>query len=165
MAVLDALPFRSSMNGLHLGFTFEETMSGTYHLLTDPLVERSIAFSVGARVAGMRQFLKDKMATIDGEVDIEGFADKKPLSGTLCLKLLEERRLTYDFTFRANDGAGYRFHGQKDVTMVGLAQTMTTLPASLYDATGKEIARAVLRFDLHESLRPFLRSWRPRYGS
>jgi hypothetical protein len=150
---------------MNLGFSFQETMSGTYHLLSDPLVERSIAFSLGARVAGMRRFLKDKLATIDGEVQNEGYADKAPLSGTLCLKLLEERRLTYDFAFRANDGEGYRFHGQKDVAIIALPQTMTTLPASLYDATGKEIARAVLRFDLHESLRPFLRSWRPRYGS
>ncbi len=162
MAVLGALPFSAGMN---LGFSFQETMSGTYHLLSEPFVERRIAFSLGARVAGLRRFLKDKMATVEGEVDIEGFADKRPLHGTLCLKLFEERRLTYDFTFRANDGAEYRFHGQKDVTVIALPQTMTTLPASVYDAKGTEIARAVLRFDLDNSLRPFLRSWRPRYGS
>jgi hypothetical protein len=163
MALLDALPF--SADKMTLGFSFEETMSGTYHLLSHPFVERPIAFSLGARVAGIRQFLKDKMARVEGTVSIEGFADERPLEGTLCLKLLEERRLTYDFSFRANDGEKYRFHGQKDVTMIALAQTMTTLPASLYDAKGTEIARAVLRFDLRGSLRPFLRSWRPRYGS
>jgi hypothetical protein len=40
--------------------------------------------------------------------------------------------------------------------------TMTTLPASLYDAAGKEIARAVLRFDVRSDLKSFLRSFRPR---
>jgi hypothetical protein len=162
MGALDAIISPTKMN---LGFSFEETMSGTYHLLASPLVERTIAFSIGARVKGIRQFLKDKNARIEGDVDIEGFADKRPLTGTLGLKLLDERRLVYDFMFRANDGHDYRFHGQKDVTVVGLHDTMTTLPASLYDTTGREIGRAVLRFDMQRHLRSFLRSWRLRYGT
>jgi hypothetical protein len=162
MGALEALTSPLKMN---LGFSFEETMSGTYHLLDSPLVERAISFSIGARVKGIRQFLRDKNARIQGVVDIEGFADKRPLEGTLGLKLLDERRLVYDFTFRANDGQSYRFHGQKDVTAVGLYDTMTTLPASLYDLDGRELARATLRFDVQQNLRPFLKSWRLRYGT
>jgi len=161
MGMLDAIPFRPKMN---LGFSFEETMSGTYHLLDSPLVERAIAFSIGARVKGLRKFLRDRNARIEGDVEIEGFAEKRPIEGTLGLKLLDERRLVYDFTFRADDGHDYRFHGQKDVTAVGLYDTMTTLPASLYDRTGREIGRAVLRFDVHRHMRSFLRSWRLRAG-
>ena len=81
------------------------------------------------------------------------------------MKLLDERRLTYDFNFRGNDGGTCRFHGQKDVTMIGLHDTMTMLPASIYDPAGREIARAVLRFDLRESFPTFVRSWRLRMGS
>jgi hypothetical protein len=162
MSILDALPVPAS---LALGFSFEETMTGSYHLLSSQLDERAISFTVGARVAGIRQFLKDKLARIEGEVQVEGFSDRAPLTGTLALKLLDERRLTYDFTFRANDGKSYRFHGQKDVTLIALADTMTTLPASIYDAAGREVARAVLRFDMRGSLATFLRSWRMRLGS
>ena len=162
MSILDALPVPAS---LALGFSFEETMSGSYHLLAAQLDERAIAFKVGARVAGIRQFLKDRLARIEGEVNVEGFAERAPLRGTLALKLFDERRLTYDFTFRANDGKTYRFHGQKDVTMIALADTMTTLPASIYDAAGSEVARAVLRFDVRGDLATFLRSWRMRLGS
>jgi hypothetical protein len=162
MRALDAITFPPKMS---LGFSFEETMSGTYHLLEAPLEERTIRFSIGARVKGMRQFLRDRNARIEGDVEIEGFADRRPLEGTLGLKLLDERRLVYDFTFQANDGHEYRFHGQKDVTAVGLYDTMTTLPASLYDSAGREIGRAVLRFDVHRHLRSFLKSWRLRYGS
>jgi hypothetical protein len=161
MSLLDALPIPPS---LALGFSFEETMSGSYHLLASQLDERAISFSLAARVAGIRQFLKDKLARIEGEVNIEGFADARPLSGTLALALPGERRLTYDFTFRGNDGHEYRFHGQKDVTLLSLLETMTTLPASIYDPSGAEIARAVLRFDTRGTLGSFLRSWRLRMG-
>jgi hypothetical protein len=60
MGALEALTSPLKMN---LGFSFEETMSGTYHLLDSPLVERAISFSIGARVKGIRQFLRDKNAT------------------------------------------------------------------------------------------------------
>jgi hypothetical protein len=162
MSLLDALPVPAS---LALGFSFEETMSGSYHLLASQLDERAISFSLAARVAGIRQFLKDKLARIEGVVNIEGFADARPLTGTLALALPGERRLTYDFTFRANDGKLCRFHGQKDVTWIAPVDTMTTLPASLYDDAGRELARAVLRFDTRGTLGTFLRSWRLRLGS
>jgi hypothetical protein len=148
-----------------LGFSFEETMSGSYYLLDAPLAERAISFSIGARVDGMRQFLRDKTARIEGHVSVEGLAERCPLSGTLGLKLFAERRLPYLFTFRGDDGHEYRLQGQKDVTMIALLDTLTTLPASLYDAAGREIGRSVLRFDARQDLTRFLRSWKPRIGS
>ena len=162
MSRLDALSIPPS---LALGFSFEESMSGSYHLLDAQLDERAVSFSLRARVAGLRRFVKDRLARIEGEVNVEGFADRAPLTGTLALKLLDEQRLTYDFEFDANDGRRYRFHGQKDVTMIDLFDTMTTLPASIYDAEGREVARAVLRFDARANLVAFLRSWRARLGS
>jgi hypothetical protein len=161
MSLLDALPIPPS---LALGFSFEETMSGSYHLLSSQLDERAISFTLGARVAGIRKFAKDRLARVEGEVYVEKFAEHRPFEGTLALRLLDERRLTYDFTFRGNDGHEYRFHGQKDVTLLSLLETMTTLPASIYDGSGAEIARAVLRFDTRGTLGSFLRSWRLRMG-
>jgi hypothetical protein len=162
MSVLDALPVPAS---LALGFSFAETMQGSYHLLSAQTEERAIAFSIGARVAGIRQFMKDSLARIEGEIRAEGLAERRPLEGTLALKLPHERRLTYDFRFRGDDGKDYRFHGQKDVTLIALHDTMTTLPSSIYDAAGREIARAVLRFDVRADMATFLRSWRPRLGT
>ena len=146
-----------------LGFQFKETMTGTYHLLASPLDERAITFTIGAKVDGIRKFVKDKLATIEGEVDVEGFADKQPLKGTLGLKLLDERRLPYEFTFKGNDDRDYRFRGQKDFTVIAVTQSMTVLPASLYDATGAEIGRATLRFDMSHDFRTFAQSWKLRY--
>jgi hypothetical protein len=148
-----------------LGFQFRETMTGTYHLLATPLDERAITFTIAAKVDGLRRFLKDKVATIEGEVDVEGFADKRPLHGTLGLKLLDERRLPYEFTFRGNDEREYRFRGQKDFAIIAVTDSMTVLPASLYDAEGNEIGRATLRFDMQHDMRTFLRSWKLRAWS
>lgn len=148
---------------MKLGFQFRETMAGTFHMLAAPLDERAISFTIGARVEGLRRFLKDKIANIEGEVHAEGFADRRPLRGTLALKLLDERRLTYDFTFTGNDDLAYRLRGQKDVTLLALADSMTVLPASLYDADGHEIGRATLRFDVRGDLLKFLKSWKLRY--
>ena len=146
-----------------IGFQFRETMTGTYHLIAEPLDERAITFTIGAKVDGIRQFLKDKLAAIEGEVDAEKLAAKRALQGTMGLKLLDERRLTYEFTFTGDDDLPYRFRGQKDVSVIALADSMTILPASLYDLAGKEIGRATLRFDMRSDLRSFLSSWKLRY--
>jgi hypothetical protein len=143
-----------------VGFQFRETMTGTYHMLATPLDERAITFTIGAKVDGLRRFLKDRLATIEGEVDVEGFADRRPIRGTLALKLLDERRLGYEFAFKGNDEHDYRFRGQKDVTPIALVDSMTVLPASLYDAEGREIGRATLRFDVRGDLVTFLKSWK-----
>jgi hypothetical protein len=143
-----------------VGFQFRETMTGTYHMLATPLDERAITFTIGAKVDGLRRFLKDRLASIEGEVDVEGFADRRPIRGTLALKLLDERRLPYEFTFKGNDDRDYRFRGQKDVTLIALTDSMTVLPASLYDAEGREIGRATLRFDVRGDFVPFLKSWK-----
>jgi len=146
-----------------LGFVFRETMTGTYHLLDAPLDERAITFTIDAKVDGLRRFLKDKTATVAGEVEIEGLADRQKAEGTLGLKLLDERRLPYELHFTGNDGRQYRLRGQKDFTLIAVTDSMTVLPASLYDDAGNEIGRATLRFDLQHDLRPFLRSWKLRY--
>jgi hypothetical protein len=148
---------------MRVGFQFRETMTGTYHMLASPLDERAISFTIGARVEGIRRFIKDKLASIEGEVHVEGFADRRPLRGTLALKLLDERRLPYDFTFTGNDDRPYRFRGQKDVALTALADSMTVLPASLYDEDGHEIGRATLRFDVRGDLMKFIKSWKLRY--
>ena len=145
-----------------IGFGFAETMRGNYYRLDDPTSEHAIEFTLDVKVNGIRKFAKDQMATIVGTVRAEGLAQEAPLTGTLGLKVVSERRLPYDFTFKGDDGETYRFRGQKDVMLIALADTMTTLPASLYDSTGKEIGRATVRFDMRSDLGRFLLSFRPK---
>ena len=142
------------------GFLFRETMSGSYYLLGAPTEERAIEFTIAARAKDFRKFAKDNECTIDGSVEVEGMAKGKALEGTLGLKLWREKRLPYRFTFVADDGKTYELRGQKDFSPLSPVQSMTTLPASLYDEHGEEVARCKLRFDIRNDLRQWLKSWR-----
>lgn len=142
------------------GFLFRETMSGSYHLLDSPTEERAIEFTIAVKARDLRRFARDKVWQIDGEVDLEGFAARRKLEGTLGFKLLDERRLPYRFTFTGDDGKRYEFRGQKDWSPIAPVDSMTVLPASIYDDGGKEVGRATLRFDLRNDFVSWLRSFR-----
>lgn len=145
---------------MSLGFGFRERLTGSYHLLSSPLEDRAARLQIAAQVDGLRQFLRDKLAVIDGEIHLAGFADEKPIHGTLGLKLLDEGRIPYDFRFNGNDGRSYRFQGCCELTPIALADSLTVLPASLYDEARHEIGRAVLRFDVRGELMNVVRSLR-----
>jgi hypothetical protein len=142
------------------GFSFRETMSGSYWRLDAPTDERAIAFTIEARAGDLRRFARDKTWRIAGTVDVEGLATARPLDGTLAFKLLDEQRLPYRFAFEGDDGQRYELSGQKEINPLALVDSMTVLPASLYDASGEEIARATLRFDARHDLGRWMKSFR-----
>lgn len=138
---------------------FWETMTGAYRLAEDDR-ERPMSFTIGVRSLPLLRFLRRPLTDIRGEVDAVGFADHRPLEGTLLLDGLVGRELVYDFTFPANDGRRCRFLGRKDLSRGTLAEAMTTLPGQLLDESGAELGRALLRFDLRTDLLSFLASFR-----
>lgn len=140
-------------------FTFRETMSGTCRLANDSDRERAIVFTVTARSPRIGEFLKYRQVAIEGTIDVEGLAVRRPLSGTLGMDVLLTRRIPYDFAFTGDDGAAYRFTGEKTVRVTALLETMSRLPAALLDEHGATIAEAELRFDLRFDLVAFLRSF------
>jgi hypothetical protein len=142
------------------GFSFRETMSGNYWRLDAPTEERAIAFTVEAKTDDVRRFARDKTWRITGTIDAEGLASARELDGTLAIKLQGQRRLHYRFTFLGDDEQGYEFNGQKEYSPLALVESMTLLPASLYDPDGEEVARAVLRFDARSDFWRWLRSFR-----
>jgi hypothetical protein len=85
-----------------------------------------------------------------------------PLHGTLTMKLFDEKRIPYDLSFDGDDGQVYRLRGQRDFFMHDAVDSLTILPASLYDAAGTEQGRAILRFDPKTELPAMMRSFRPR---
>jgi hypothetical protein len=151
------------------GLEFRETMAGSYELLERaPQADRApldgvrpMSFTVRVRVPGLLRFARKPIANIEGEVDAQGFADHRPLKGTLEMDVLRKRTLEYAFAFEANDGASYAFEGKKTIVLRELAESMTVLPGEIKTASGKPIARALLRFDLRSDLVRFLRSFRP----
>ena len=75
------------------------------------------------------------------------------------MDVLLTRRIPYDFTFTGDDGAAYRFTGEKKVRVTAILETMSRLPAVLLGAGGETLADAELWFDLRGDLVSFLRSF------
>ncbi|MBW2458759.1 MAG: GMC family oxidoreductase [Deltaproteobacteria bacterium] len=145
-----------------LGFEFHETMTGSYEREDEPGKPRSLSFTLRAHAPSLRGFLGHREVAIEGTVTAAGLANDQPLTGTLGLDVLATGRLPYAFDFTSDDGHHYRFAGQKILRLTRLRQTMTTLPAALFDDDGRLVARAELFFDLDGDLGAFLRSWRLR---
>jgi hypothetical protein len=138
------------------GFHFRETMSGTY---TRDGVDRPMRFTVTARAGSLLAHLRDRKARLDGEVTMDGFATARPLNGELTIDPILGKLIRYEFTFAADDGARYRFLGQKDVTLKDPVGSMTTLPGQILALDGKQIATAHLTF-AKKDLPSFLSTWR-----
>src|SRR5271170_6798798 len=109
------------------GFSFRETMSGSYWRLETPTDERALSFTIDARARSIRRFARDKTWTITGTVDAEGLATRQPLEGTLAFRLLDERRLPYRFSFTGDDGKRYELSGQKEWSGLAPVESMTLL--------------------------------------
>jgi hypothetical protein len=148
-----------------IGLHFRERMSGSWYRLESPADERPIEFSGDVTVGKLTELLGNTVAMMRGRVTATGLTRGAEFEGTLGLgALVRERRLPYAFSFRADDGRTYRFDGAKEVSVLDLTRSMTTLPAYLFNDKGDEIGRAVLHFDLRSDLVKFLRSWRPFVG-
>lgn len=149
-----------------LGFELQESFSGSFYRLDDPLRDHAMQISLRLGVNGLRRFLRERRIEAAGTVHAEELAERLPagvpLHGSLTMKLFDEKRIPYDLAFEGDDGRRYRLRGQRDFFMHDVMDSLTILPASLYDDAGTEIARATLRFDPKTELPAMMRSFRPR---
>ncbi len=141
------------------GFEFHETMAGSLRLAGEAM-DRPMSFTVRARSRGWASFLRRREVEIEGEIDVEGFADHRYLRGTLGMDTLLTRTLPYAFGFTANDGQRYTFAGEKTVRVARLVESMTVLPGAVLDAAGRQVGEALLRFDAQRDLVDFLKGFR-----
>jgi hypothetical protein len=143
------------------GFQFAETMSGTFAWKNKPDDQRRLSFSVRAHAGSLWRHLRDGKADLTGTIDADGLADGAPVEGPITIRLVGEKIIRYELHFVGNDGKRYKFAGQKDVEYLRLRESMTTLPAAIYDEAGAEVATSLTRFDLSADWLQFLASFRP----
>lgn len=147
-----------------LGFEYRERFEGSFYWLDDPLHDHPMSLEVRAQVDGLRRFGKTRVARVDGRIEAATIATENggaEVRGEVALKLLDEKRVPYDLWFEGDDRATYRLRGQRDFYPYDALDSLTMLPASLYDARGKEVGRALLRFDPRSQLARTLKSIRP----
>jgi hypothetical protein len=97
--------------------------------------------------------------TLSGKVFMEGVVDGAILEGTIEISPHWKRIIGYHFTFPVN-GKTYRFDGEKKISPFSLVKSMTTLPGSVFDDQGKEIATSTTYFNVKRDILPFLLSYR-----
>lgn len=149
------------------GFELSESLSGSWYRLDDPTTDRAIRYTLKLGVAGLRRFMKERKLEAKGTIFIEGLAEGetdegRPLFGTIVWRLIDEKRVPYDLELQGDDGKHYRLRGQRDFFIHDAVDSLTILPASIYDEHGEEIGRATLRFDPRTELPATLKSIRPR---
>lgn len=147
------------------GFELAESFSGSYYRLDEPFRDHGMRISLRLGVSGLRRFLRERKVEATGTLYAEQLAarepDGVPLRGTLTMRLFDEKRIPYDLSFEADDGRTVRLRGQRDFFVHDAVDSLTILPASLYDDTGLEMGRAMLRFDLKTDLGALVKSFRP----
>ncbi len=154
------MPKTEGLFSIGLGFRFCEEMAGSYFVLSDGVPEHDVSLKLVGRTYGLRRLFREQRVHIEGLLDIAGFATNRPVRGSISLHSPADWRLIYEMTFAADDGRPYTFRGEKDIFWVSLLDSITTLPASVYDADGIEVGRASLRFDIRGDLINFIRSCR-----
>jgi hypothetical protein len=146
------------------GFELSGVLHGTFFLFSAPEVDRAIELEVELGMAGLRRFAQTRAARLAGDARLEGLANGRPFHGDIVFRP-GERRITYDLAFTGDDGSAYALRGQTDLWWLGIVEALTLLPASLYDGTGREIGRAMLRFDARHELVALVRSFRLTRGA
>jgi hypothetical protein len=142
------------------GLSFRYRLSGSYWLLDEPTDERSIEVALEAYASDVGRFVHDKTFRLRGTVAAERLASQSELRGTLVFRLIDERRLPCRILFTGDDGKPYELSGQNEWTGLAPVESMTLLPASLYDGRGQEIGRATLRFDWRADWARWMKSFR-----
>ena len=142
-----------------LGVAFNENMYGTYRRLDNGAGEQPFVFHVDALSTDLFQTLRDGRVQTSGFVEAPGLATHSSIRGFMIIKPAIRRIVRYEFDFTADDGQLLHFAGEKTIRHLSPMRTWTTLPGSIHDASGREIAHCVTRFRVEE-LGTFLRTFR-----
>ena len=134
-----------------MSLTFVETMSGT--LNDEQGLAHPVSFRVQAASLGGGRF------ELTGVVGAPPWAMEAEARGTLVMALVKPS-ITYCLRFATPAGETLTLDAQKRLKVFSLVQTMTLMPATLRDATGRVLARGEMTFELR-TLPAFLASWLP----
>ena len=148
-----------------IAFRFHENLRGTYWMLDAPFDERAIDVALEATSLPLHKLARERKARLRGRASLEKLASDVAVDGTLEFRVKDERRLRYELAITCDDGRTLRLRGDKDLgRWFAPAEAVSTVPASLYDDAGKEIGRAVVRWDVRSEGGALLKSFRLRFA-
>jgi hypothetical protein len=144
-----------------MGFTFAETMAGTFELDSSPGVQHPFKFEVTAHAESTRKHFSDGKAHLRGVVHAAPIAVAADAEGVITIRPIGQRIIRYELSFIGDDGKQYELIGQKDISWRSPLKTFTELPAEILDEEHRRVATCKTSFDVKNDLWSFLRSFRP----
>jgi len=144
-----------------MGFTFAETMAGTFELDAQPGVRHPFKFEVTAHAESTRKHFADGKAQLRGVVHAPPLAEAAEAEGVITIRPIGQRIIRYELSFLGDDGKPYELVGQKDISWRSPLKTFTELPAEILDEEHRRVATCRTSFDVKNDLWSFLRSFRP----
>ena len=156
-----ALPSGEPEDGL--GLALEERLEGrakyAEHVVReseDDLCE----LVMGITFANIRKLFVEQDAVLEGMISVDHLVERAPIQGTLRIQPLH-RKLVYEFGFEGEQGARYRFQGEKTLTLLGNVKDFARLEGRVIGSRGEEVARLGLAMELKAGLGHMLKSVRP----
>lgn len=140
-------------------FTFEETLAGSLRVCGGGR-DAPIALVIRGCAPRLGALLRSPVLSIEGELDAEGLARRRPLHGSIDLRSPRARGVTYAFTFTGDDAQLYAFEGKRTLTPGGSLASLTLLAGELRGEGGAVLGRALLRFDPRTDALRCIRSFR-----
>jgi len=103
-------------------FHFKETMRGRVENPDGSLSH--FEFTITSRARGLAACALGEPFDVSGTASLSDISERAMVGGTLLVALPLKRILRYDLSFKAPDGALYRYMGRKDVRYLHFLRTM-----------------------------------------
>jgi hypothetical protein len=143
--------------------SFRLALHGSYFLLDAPADEHPLSLALEAYARPLRSLARGPSFELNGEIDARGFADRRPVEGTLVWAVLAPLgALRYNFSFSSNEGRSHRFAGRAVLVPRARLDSLSSLSGSIFDVSGAEVGRLLARVDLRHEAGALLRSFRLR---
>lgn len=143
----------------HRHTTFAEVMEGTI-LLAGERHPRPMRLELSARLPEVLRPWGNAEGSLKGRVYVLDWADDDAAAGTLRVAPIAARRIRYTLDFTCTDGRRLHLDGWKSISYGRPVHSMTFLPATVTDESGKVVGEATLRFNLRRDLVSFLSGFR-----
>ncbi|MBI2169679.1 MAG: NAD-dependent epimerase/dehydratase family protein [Actinobacteria bacterium] len=142
-----------------VNFGFVEVMSGSAQMEGERF-DRPFRFEFDVEDGRLADyFTGTATGRAIGRVSLDGIATDVTAEGVLELSPYRNRTIRYAFDFTADDGRPLRFDGHKTIVHWKPVSSWTRLPGRLFDADGRVVGDAFLRFDLRDEFVNLARSF------
>ncbi len=139
------------------GFTYTQTVPGTWTDAEGSVEPFEMTLDTEIPSVAATGFSGD----VNGTVMAVGLTNAAALEGTVDVKLVSERSVTYDFAFTTDDDSAYRCHLRAEFNVFRPFSSMSRLEGTIVDTSGIEIGRVTCSLSFAEQVVPLLLSFRP----